>query len=116
MSVLDFFKKKPADTSKPKTLWQAWGDPILFAVVAATIIRWMLLEAFTIPTTSMESSLMAGDFLFVSKMHYGPRTPMTPLQIPLTHQTVPVLGFKSCLLYTSPSPRDRTRSRMPSSA
>lgn len=95
MSVFDFFKKKPADTSKPKTLWQAWGDPILFAVVAATIIRWMLLEAFTIPTTSMESSLMAGDFLFVSKMHYGPRTPMTPLQIPLTHQTVPVLGFKS---------------------
>ena len=95
MSVLDFFKKKPSDTYKTKTLWQAWGDTILFAVVAATIIRWMLLEAFTIPTTSMESSLMAGDFLFVSKMHYGPRTPMTPLQIPLTHQTVPVLGFKS---------------------
>lgn len=95
MSVLDFFKKKPKDTSKPKTLWQAWGDPILFAVVAATIIRWMLLEAFTIPTTSMESSLMAGDFLFVSKMHYGPRTPMTPLQVPLTHQTLPVFGGQS---------------------
>ncbi len=63
-----------------------WSEAILFAVFAATFIRWILMEAFTIPTPSMERSLLVGDFLFVSKMHYGARTPKTPLQFPLTHQ------------------------------
>ncbi|MDX2189193.1 MAG: signal peptidase I, partial [Bacteroidota bacterium] len=63
-------------------------DSILFAVIAATLIRWAFLEAYTIPTPSMEKSLLVGDFLFVSKVHYGPRTPKTPLQVPLTHQTI----------------------------
>ncbi|MGI9543162.1 MAG: signal peptidase I [Cyclobacteriaceae bacterium] len=71
-----------------KNVYQEWGDAIIFAVLAATFIRWMFLEAFTIPTPSMENSLLIGDFLFVSKMHYGPRTPKTPLQIPLTHQKI----------------------------
>ena len=66
-----------------------WSDAILFAVVAATFIRWATFEAYTIPTPSMEKSLLVGDFLFVSKMHYGPRTPKTPLQIPLTHKFLP---------------------------
>lgn len=65
-----------------------WFDSILFAVIAATLIRWLFFEAFTIPTPSMENSLLVGDFLFVSKLHYGTRTPKTPLQVPLTHQTV----------------------------
>jgi len=71
-----------------KTQTREWADAIGFAVIAATFIRWSLFEAFTIPTPSMERSLLVGDFLFVSKIHYGPRTPMTPLQMPLTHQKI----------------------------
>jgi signal peptidase I len=78
-------KKAPR---KPKSKSREWLDSIVFAVVAATLIRWLFLEAYTIPTGSMERSLLVGDFLFVSKMHYGARTPKTPLQVPLTHQTI----------------------------
>jgi signal peptidase I len=85
----DFFKKKQGEKEKKeKTVVREWVDAIVFAVIAATIIRWLFLEAFTIPTPSMEKSLLVGDFLFVSKIHYGPRTPKTPLQIPLTHQKI----------------------------
>jgi signal peptidase I len=80
--------KKGEKEKKKKSALREWVDAIVFAVVAATIIRWLFLEAFTIPTPSMEKSLLVGDFLFVSKIHYGPRTPKTPLQIPLTHQTI----------------------------
>ena len=65
-----------------------WTEAITFAVVAATLIRWTIMEAYTIPTPSMENSLLVGDFLFVSKFHYGTRTPATPIQIPLTHQKI----------------------------
>jgi signal peptidase I len=75
-------------TKKKKSPVREWFDSILFAVVAATLIRWLFFEAFTIPTPSMENSLLVGDFLFVSKLHYGTRTPKTPLQVPLTHQTI----------------------------
>lgn len=87
---LDFFKKKTEDKKEEpqKSVMREWADAILFAVIAATIIRWLFLEAFTIPTPSMEKSLLVGDFLFVSKIHYGPRTPKTPLQMPLTHQKI----------------------------
>lgn len=89
----DFFKKKTKSTEEKegkqqKSVIREWADAILFAVIAATIIRWLFLEAFTIPTPSMEKSLLVGDFLFVSKIHYGPRTPKTPLQVPLTHQKI----------------------------
>lgn len=88
-SILRFIglgKKDP--DAQPKSKAREWADAILFAVIAATIIRWLILEAFTIPTPSMEKSLLVGDFLFVSKLHYGARTPATPLQIPLTHQKI----------------------------
>ncbi|MFA0960783.1 signal peptidase I [Roseivirga sp. BDSF3-8] len=92
MSILTKKGKAEGQTSskpkKKKSQTREWADAILFAVIAATIIRWLFLEAFTIPTPSMENSLLVGDFLFVSKIHYGPRTPKTPLQVPLTHQTV----------------------------
>ncbi|MVM39011.1 signal peptidase I [Spirosoma sp. HMF3257] len=65
-----------------------WFDSVLFAVIAATLIRFLTFEAYAIPTPSMENSLMVGDFLFVSKLHYGIRTPKTPLQVPLTHQKI----------------------------
>jgi signal peptidase I len=81
---------KSPETKKPtqKSAFREWLDSVMFAVVAATLIRFFLFEAYTIPTPSMESSLMVGDFLFVSKMHYGVRTPKTPLQLPLTHQKI----------------------------
>lgn len=71
-----------------KSITQEWADAIIFAVVAATLIRWLIMEAYTIPTPSMENSLLVGDFLFVSKFHYGTRTTTTPLQVPLTHQKI----------------------------
>jgi signal peptidase I len=77
-------KKQPVQ----KSAFREWIDSIVFAVVAATLIRFFFFEAYTIPTPSMESSLMVGDFLFVSKLHYGVRTPQTPLQVPLTHQKI----------------------------
>jgi signal peptidase I len=80
-------KEKKAKAPK-KGFWREWTDTIVFAVVVATLIRWAALEAFTIPTPSMEKSLLVGDFLFVSKLHYGPRSPKTPLQLPLTHQKI----------------------------
>jgi signal peptidase I len=84
-----FWKKKTGEeTGKPKSKLREWGDAILFAVVAATLIRWLIMEAYTIPTSSMENSLLVGDFLFVSKFHYGTRTTSTPLQVPLTHQKI----------------------------
>ena len=66
-----------------------WVDAIIFAVVAATIIRTFLLEAYTIPTSSMEKSLLVGDYLFVSKIAYGPKVPNTPLSFPFVHHTLP---------------------------
>lgn len=81
-------KENSSQQVKNKSAAREWFDSILFAVVAATIIRWLFFEAFTIPTPSMENSLLVGDFLFVSKLHYGTRTPKTPLQVPLTHQTI----------------------------
>ena len=67
-----------------------WGDAILFAVIVATAFRTFTFEAFTIPTPSMEKSLLVGDYLFVSKLHYGPRMPMTPITFPFTHHTLPL--------------------------
>ncbi len=80
--------EKEKEEAKPKSKLREWGDAILFAVIAATLIRWLIMEAYTIPTPSMEQSLLVGDFLFVSKFHYGSRTTTTPLQVPLTHQKI----------------------------
>lgn len=63
---------------------------LIFAIVAATVIRAFTFEAFVIPTPSMEKSLLVGDFLFVSKLHYGSRPPMTPLSLPLVHNKIPL--------------------------
>ncbi|MCK5906301.1 MAG: signal peptidase I [Flavobacteriales bacterium] len=70
-----------------------WISAIVFAVVAATIIRTFSFEAYTIPTSSMEKSMMVGDFLFVSKMSYGTRVPMTQFSLPLLHDSIPWLGL-----------------------
>ncbi len=86
------FKMKAQSSEKPpkpkKSFLREWSDSLLFAVIAATLIRFLTFEAFAIPTPSMENTLMVGDYLFVSKLHYGIRTPRTPLQVPLTHQKI----------------------------
>lgn len=84
-------------TKKKKSAVREWWDSILFAVIAATIIRGLFIEAYTIPTGSMEKSLLVNDFLFVSKVSYGARTPKTILQVPLTHQKIWLTNIPSYL-------------------
>jgi signal peptidase I len=91
----NLFGKKKTTTSeaeakpkKKKSALREWIDAIVFAVIAATIIRWAFLSAYTIPTSSMEGTQLVGDFLFVSKITYGPRTPITLLRIPLTDSKI----------------------------
>ena len=78
-----------AKPKKKKSKTREWTDAIIFAVVAATIIRVFFIEAYTIPSGSMEKSLLVGDFLFVSKVNYGARIPMTPVAFPFSHHTLP---------------------------
>lgn len=71
-----------------KSTAREWIDAAVFAIVAATLIRTFIFEAYTIPTPSMEKTLLVNDFLFVSKFSYGARVPQTPLSIPFMHNTV----------------------------
>jgi len=75
--------------------WREWVDAAIFAVVAATLIRTFIFEAYTIPSGSMEKTLLINDFLFVSKFSYGPRIPNTPLSIPFVHNYIPGTSHKS---------------------
>ena len=90
-----FWKKKEKKPKKKKSEVRSWIDAIGFAVIAATILRTFLIEAYTIPTSSMEKSMLIGDFLFVSKVAYGPRVPITPIAFPLVHHTMPIGNGKS---------------------
>ena len=83
---------------EPSKLIKNWVDPIIFAVIAASIIRGYFIEAFTIPTSSLEKSLMVGDFLFVNKFAYGPKIPQTPLSFPFAHHTLPFSETKKSYL------------------
>ncbi|HFS67414.1 MAG TPA: signal peptidase I [Flavobacteriia bacterium] len=74
-----------------------WTSAILFAVVAATIVHTYFMRPYTIPTSSLEKSLLIGDFLFVSKFHYGARVPMTPIALPMVHDSIPKTGLASYL-------------------
>ncbi len=85
--------KKPP--KKQKSVWREWFDALIFAIIAATIIRAFFIEAYTIPTSSMEKSMLIGDYLFVSKLSYGPRIPMTPIAFPFAHHTLPITGGKA---------------------
>jgi signal peptidase I len=78
-----------------KSAAREWVDAGIFAVVAATLIRTFVFEAYVIPTPSMEKTLLVNDFLFVSKFSYGPRIPNTPIAMPFVHHTLPVFDMKS---------------------
>ena len=82
---------------KPRTEAGEWISSILFAVIAATIVHTYFMQPFTIPTSSLEKTLLVGDFLFVSKFHYGARAPQTAVAFPMVHDTIPILGVKSYL-------------------
>ncbi|MUU77611.1 signal peptidase I [Winogradskyella endarachnes] len=81
----------------PKTTAGEWITSILFAIVAATIVHTYFFQPFVIPSSSLEKSLLVGDFLIVSKLHYGPRVPMTTVAAPMVHDTIPKLNTKSYL-------------------
>ncbi|MGM9739603.1 MAG: signal peptidase I [Candidatus Cryptobacteroides sp.] len=79
------FWKKEYKEGEKRNVWLDWLDAIIFAVVFVTFINIFFFQAFKIPSSSMESSLLTGDHLFVSKLAFGPRIPQTPLTIPFTH-------------------------------
>ncbi len=85
------------DLTAPNKTMDTLGS-LSFAVVVATIVHTYFIQPYTIPTSSLEKSLLVGDFLFVSKFHYGARTPMTPIAAPMVHDTLPFVKTKS---YTS---------------
>lgn len=95
----DEYKLKKLHENNPykKSGGREWVESVVFAVFAAAFIRMFLIEAYVIPTPSMEGSLNVGDFLFVSKAHYGIRTPMTVAMLPLLHNRIPVVGGESYL-------------------
>ncbi len=79
----------------PKSGNGEWVSSILFAIVAATIVHTYFMQPFTIPSSSLEKTLLVGDYLFVSKFHYGARTPVTTVATPMLHDSIPVAHVKS---------------------
>ena len=84
---------------KPRTATGEWVSSIAFAVIAATLVHTYFMQPYTIPTSSLEKSLLIGDFLFVSKFHYGARVPMTTVAAPMVHDTLPIVKTKSYLKF-----------------
>ncbi|HHC80873.1 MAG TPA: signal peptidase I, partial [Flavobacteriia bacterium] len=82
---------------KPKTGTGEWVSSIIFAIIAATLVHTYFMQPYTIPSSSLEKTLYIGDFLFVSKFHYGARVPMTTIAAPMVHDTIPLLKTKSYL-------------------
>jgi len=88
-----FWKK--SRTKKKKSTAREWINAFVFAIIAAAIIRIFFIEAYVIPSGSMENTLLIGDYLFVSKVNYGARTPITPIAFPFTHHTMPFIHTKA---------------------
>jgi len=83
------------DLDNPMRMIMSWVDAIVFALVAVYFINLFFFQNYVIPSSSLEKSLLTGDYLFVSKVSYGPRIPQTPLTMPLTQHTLPVGEIKS---------------------
>ncbi|ALU74377.1 signal peptidase I [Tenacibaculum finnmarkense] len=80
---------------QPNSTLGEWVSSIAFAIIAATLVHTYFMQPYTIPTSSLEKTLLVGDYLFVSKFHYGARIPSTTIAAPMAHDTLPVLGVKS---------------------
>ncbi|MFA6334552.1 MAG: signal peptidase I [Bacteroidales bacterium] len=91
------FWKKNYKKGEKRNAWLDWLDAIIFALIASTFIKAFFFEAYMIPTSSMERTLMTGDYLFVSKVAYGPKVSQTPISFPLVHNVLPVIGGESYL-------------------
>ena len=93
------YQKNPKYISDKKLIsrstFNEWIGSIVFAIVAATFVHNYFFQPYIIPTGSLEKSLLIGDFLFVSKFHYGPRVPTTALAFPMVHDTIPILKTRS---------------------
>jgi len=91
---LEYIKKR---SLHPKSASGEWVSSIVFAIIAATLVHTYFMQPYTIPTSSLEKTLLVGDFLFVSKFHYGARTPMTTIAAPMVHDTLPLVKIRSYL-------------------
>jgi signal peptidase I len=76
----------------PRTALGEWISSIAFAIIAATLVHTYFMQPYTIPSSSLEKTLYVGDFLFVSKFHYGARVPISPIAAPMVHDTLPIIG------------------------
>lgn len=85
------------DREKPVRFIMSWVDALVFALVAVYFVNLYFFQNYVIPSSSLEKSLLTGDYLFVSKLSYGPRIPQTPLTMPLTQHTMPLIHVKSYL-------------------
>ena len=83
------------DAEGPVRFVMSWVDALVFALVAVYFINLFFFQNYVIPSSSLEKSLLTGDYLFVSKVSYGPRIPETPLTMPLTQHTMPIYNCKS---------------------
>ena len=83
------------ESEGPTKFIMSWVDALVFALVAVYFINLFFFQNYVIPSSSLEKSLLTGDYLFVSKVSYGPRIPQTPLTMPLTQHTLPVVECKS---------------------
>ena len=100
ISYLNYNKKTKYITDKVlenKSAFGEWISSMMFAIIAATLVHTYFIQPFIIPTGSLEKSLLIGDFLFVSKFHYGARLPTTPIALPMVHDTIPIIKTRSYL-------------------
>jgi signal peptidase I len=97
---VNYTQKLEHNPNRKLTAENRTGDTInslLFAIIVATLVHTYVVQPFTIPTSSLEKSLLIGDFLFVSKVNYGPRVPMTTVALPMVHDSIPLTKRKSYL-------------------
>ena len=97
LNYIEDLKYLPNRDINPKSTSGEWTSSIIFAIIAATLVHNYVMQPYTIPTSSLEKSLLVGDFLFVSKFHYGARVPMTTVAAPMVHDTIPFIKTKSYL-------------------
>ncbi|MAH82528.1 MAG: signal peptidase I [Flavobacteriaceae bacterium] len=96
---LNYNKKTQYDNNRnlDYSAFGEWMSSMMFAIIAATLVHTYFMQPFIIPTGSLEKSLLIGDFLFVSKFHYGARVPTTPIALPMVHDTIPLIKTRSYL-------------------